>query len=69
MTEIKQSEFPEESVNWDWEDNWEESEEICPECKSAYLWIAGWYDGSPWDGGARIGDQKTCGDCGYSDTF
>ena len=63
------SDYPDEAANWNWDDEWIESEKICKNCKDVKMWIAGWYDGSPDDGGACIGNQYQCGKCNNHETF
>ena len=45
-------------------DDWQESDEVCPEC-GHLLWEALWFDDEPDCGGAAIGALLRCGDCGY----
>lgn len=67
MHEIQMSEYPDDSANLQWDDEWTESDYICPECTDVKMWSAGWYDGSPDDGGTCIGRKYKCGKCGHSD--
>ena len=62
--EIPLSAYPDEYANRDWDDDeWSESNLTCPRCQEYRMWRAGWYDGSPEDGGACIGTQYMCGNC------
>lgn len=62
---IPMSDYPDEKANPQWDNDWVESDKICPECKDVRLWQAGWYDGTPSDGGACIGTKYMCGNCNY----
>lgn len=64
----KMSEYPDESANWYWDDEWVESKKICPECNDVKMWQTGWYDGTPDDGGACIGTKYMCGKCKYHES-
>ena len=59
------SNYPKEPANWYWDDEWSESKRVCPKCKDVKMWQAGWYDGTPDDGGACIGTKYECGKCGH----
>ena len=59
------SKYPNEAANINWDDEWDESESPCPICKNVRMWEAGWYDDSEDAGGACIGSQKECGNCGH----
>ena len=65
VEEISMSDYPEESANWYWDDEWIESEAICIKCKNFRMWQAGWYDGTPDNCGACIGTKYECGNCGH----
>ena len=62
---VPMSDYPSEPANWNWDDEWSESEKICPKCKDVKMWRAGWYDGTPDDGGACIGTKYECGKCNH----
>lgn len=49
------------------EDGWIESDRECPQCQKL-VWVSGWWDDLPENGGACIGMRLACGDCGWSDT-
>jgi len=38
---VPMSEYPDESANWYWEDEWVESKKICLECHDVKMWQAG----------------------------
>ena len=69
MIDVIMSDYPSESANWDWDDEWARSEEICPKCKDVKMWQAGWYDGTPDNGGACIGTKYKCGKCNHYETY
>jgi hypothetical protein len=54
---------PENPANCEGED-WEESEQICPDC-GQLVWTASWWDDCSDIGGAAIGTLFECGNCGY----
>ena len=63
----EQSKRPEGTANPDWEDSdWKPSDKVCRDC-GKLVWEATWFDGSPESGGAAIGIQWECGDCGWFD--
>ena len=62
---MKMSKYPENSYVFDWGDDWKESKKVCPKCKNVYMWVTGWYDDPKEAGGACIGEQYECGNCGY----
>ena len=63
------SDFPDENVNREWDDGWTESKKLCPNCRSVKMWQAGWYDGTPDNGGACIGTQFQCGKCNHHESW
>ena len=56
------SDYPEQ------DEDWSESEMVCPQCGEYRLWHAPWYDDPIESGGACIGDIWGCGSCGFFDT-
>ena len=66
---LPMSDYPTEASNWHWDDEWSESERVCPKCKDVKVWQAGWYDGTPDDGGACIGTKYECGKCGHYESW
>jgi hypothetical protein len=54
---------PENPANHAGED-WQESNEVCPDC-GQLLWEALWWDDELDCGGAAIGALLKCGECGW----
>ena len=50
------------------EQNWRESDMPCPECGSSTL-VGDWWDDSPENGGACIGDLRKCTSCDWFESF
>ena len=61
------SERPDDSPDSWSNDEWEESDRQCDDCKKL-AWEAHWYDDPPSQGGACIGMKYECGDCGWVDS-
>lgn len=59
------SEYPSSPANRHWDSEWTESSILCPKCQNVNMWQAGWFDGTPENGGACIGTKYECGTCGY----
>lgn len=66
---VPMSDYPDESANWHWDVEWSESDKVCPKCKDVRMWTAGWYDGTPEDGGACIGTKHQCGKCNHYESW
>ena len=58
---IKISKYPNDD-----DDDWVESNYVCPKCKNKLLWIREWWDDPIELGGACIGHFLNCGDCNYT---
>lgn len=55
-------------MGWDPGD-WRDIEGVCPICGQETLQQASWWDDPPEAGGACIGNQRRCTECGYWDTM
>lgn len=64
----QQSERPENRANPGWKNmDWEPCDKVCEDC-GKLVWRAPWTDDTRKNGGAVIGEQWECGDCGWSDS-